>query len=157
MNIFVLDEDPVKAAIMLCDKHIVKMALETAQILCTVSVRYGVEAAYKPTHKNHPAVVWAGDTFANWEWTIKHGLAICDEYTHRYSKVHKCQKVIEDCFANGGRPKTGELTPHPLCMPDDVKVIGNPARSYRNYYRIHKIKIAFWNKKPERGDWYGKI
>ena len=35
MNIFVLDENPVIAAKMACDKHIVKMILESAQMLCT--------------------------------------------------------------------------------------------------------------------------
>ena len=42
MNIFVLDESPVTSAQMQCDKHIVKMPLETAQMLCSVWHRYGV-------------------------------------------------------------------------------------------------------------------
>lgn len=36
MNIFVLSEGPVEAARMQCDKHVVKMIVETAQMLCTV-------------------------------------------------------------------------------------------------------------------------
>ena len=36
MNIFVLDENPQIAAQMHNDKHVVKMILETAQLLCGV-------------------------------------------------------------------------------------------------------------------------
>jgi hypothetical protein len=154
VNIFVLDKDPGIAARMLADKHVVKMALESAQILCTVSDRYGVQAQYRPTHRNHPAVRWAGDTVANWKWTVAHGLAICEEYTYRYGKTHKCQSVIEDCLHNGGKPTDGALTPHPLCMPDDVKVANDPVESYRKYYKVHKSDIVYWHKKPERGSWY---
>ena len=35
MNIFYLDRDPVIAAQMMCDKHVVKMILESAQMLST--------------------------------------------------------------------------------------------------------------------------
>ncbi len=35
MNIFVLDEDPVISAQMMCDKHIPKMIVEAAQMLST--------------------------------------------------------------------------------------------------------------------------
>ena len=44
MNIFYVDRDPVKAAQMMCDKHIVKMILESAQMLCTAKrVLDGIE------------------------------------------------------------------------------------------------------------------
>ena len=36
MNIFYLSHDPVKAAQVQYNKHVVKMILEYAQILCTV-------------------------------------------------------------------------------------------------------------------------
>lgn len=62
MNIFALDDDPALAARALHDRHIVKMALETAQILCTVAHGLGLPAPYKPPHKNHPCTVWAGTT-----------------------------------------------------------------------------------------------
>ena len=35
MNIFILDNDPVIAAQMQCDKHVVKMIVESAQMLST--------------------------------------------------------------------------------------------------------------------------
>ena len=36
MNIFILDKDPMKAAMMLCDRHVPKMIVESAQMLSTV-------------------------------------------------------------------------------------------------------------------------
>ena len=42
MNIFVVDEDPVIAARQLCDKHVVKMILETAQMLMHCCSRTGI-------------------------------------------------------------------------------------------------------------------
>ena len=35
MNIFVLDNDPKKCAEAHCNKHVVKMILEHAQLMCT--------------------------------------------------------------------------------------------------------------------------
>ena len=55
MNIFILSEDPVDAAVAQLDKHIVKMPLETAQMLCA-AYPVGV-APYKKTHYNHPSTV----------------------------------------------------------------------------------------------------
>ena len=36
MNVFVLDDDPVVAAQLQCDKHVVKMIVESAQMLSTI-------------------------------------------------------------------------------------------------------------------------
>ena len=97
MNIFRVDEDPVKSAQMLCDKHIVKMPLETAQMLCSVFYRYdfGHIVMYKEAYKNHPCTRWAGDSKENYRWLVKHGLELCREYTRRYDKIHKCQDVMK--------------------------------------------------------------
>ena len=92
MNIFVLDYDPVKAALFQCDKHIVKMPLETAQLLC--SAFKDVSTPYKKTHLNHPCAKWARKSKHNYEWLILHGLALCDEYQYRYKKTHQSKKVI---------------------------------------------------------------
>ena len=74
MNIFYLDEDPVLAAQMHCDKHVVKMILESAQLLSTAHLLIdGDELAderglYKATHKNHPSSKWVRDSSENYEW-----------------------------------------------------------------------------------------
>ena len=56
MNIFVLHKDPAVAATMACDKHVVKMILETAQMLCTAARALGSDAPYGATHKKHHAL-----------------------------------------------------------------------------------------------------
>ena len=97
MNIFVVDEDPVVAAQQLCDKHVVKMILETAQMLCTVARNHGHEAPYKVAHPKHPCTLWVGKSAANWQWLIDHGLAMAAEYTRRYGRKHKSEEVIRWC------------------------------------------------------------
>ena len=144
MNIFVLHKDPDTAARMQCDKHVVKMVLETAQLLCSVAHSKGKVTPYKPTHKNHPCTIWAGASKANWNWLIDHGLALCDEYTKRYGKTHKSQKVIERCKRFRIRWPEAGPTPFAQAMPDQYRAL-DPVLAYRNYYKNEKREIATWN------------
>ena len=93
MNIFAVDSDPTAAARALCDAH-GQMTLETAQILCTVVHSRGGEPPYRPTHARHPSVIWAGACRGNYQWLVKHGLALAAELTRRYGAVHKSEQVI---------------------------------------------------------------
>lgn len=153
MNIFALDSDPVLAAQMLCDKHVIKMTLETAQILCTVSDKFNVPAQYKSTHAKHPSVLWAGTTLGNWTWTVLHGLAIAAEYTKRYGKIHKSQAVIEWIRDFGGKPGDGKLQKFSLAMPDSFKN-KDRVKAYRSYYLGAKKDIATWKKPSTSPDWW---
>ena len=150
MNIFYVDRDPVIAAQQLVDKHVVKMPLETAQLLCSAFPQG--TAPYRRTHYNHPSSVWTRRSRANYEWLIRHGLALCEEYTRRYKKVHKSNIVILWCQANIDVLEWGEdfFTDPPECMPEDCKN-GNSVQSYREYYRKHKSYIYNWTNrdKPE--------
>lgn len=142
MNIFVLDINPINAARFHLDKHIVKMPLETAQILSTIN-----GGPYKPTHKNHPCTKWAMESRANYSWLVKFGFALCDEYTFRYGKTHACEFVIWQCrFAPDSLPDI-EMTPFALAMPDDCKQ-HDAVTSYRSYYKNHKSSIAKWTNRP---------
>lgn len=90
MNLFYLDRDPYEAARMQCDRHVVKMILETAQMLSTAHVELdGVQVAYKATHKNHPSTVWVRSSARHYRWAHQHMMALGREYTRRYGKVHK--------------------------------------------------------------------
>lgn len=156
MNIFVLDNDPVLASNLL-DKHIVKMPLETAQILCTIAHQKGFPAPYKPTHINHPAVKWAAQSADNWMWLCEHGIGICYNYTTSYGKTHKCQAIIQDMMNKceeiwGKQGVSKNHTPFVLCMPDEYKV-ADPVQSYRNYYRGDKAYIAKWTNR-NTPDWW---
>jgi hypothetical protein len=103
MNIFVLDWDVKKCATYHNDKHVVKMILETAQLLCGVHWSIGSEAPYKLSHKNHPCSVWVRQDLNNYLWLCELGLELCKEYSYRYGKRHKTQEIIEWCICN--KPK----------------------------------------------------
>ena len=153
MNIFILDDDPRLAAQMQCDKHIVKMPLETAQMLCTAVNEHGGSAPYRSTHKNHPCTVWARESVHNFLWLYGHGEALCEEYTRRYGRRHKCLNVMRECFKSASLlPMVGGLTPLPVCMPDEYKT-GSTVDSYRSYYIGEKSRFAKW-KMGNTPDWW---
>lgn len=156
MNIFVLDTDVKLAAQAHVDKHCVKMILETTQLLNNALIvgSPGYNPVYRQTHKNHPCSIWAAESVANFEWLTSLGLALCEEYTYRYSKIHKCQPIIQQFSSLASTltlPQVG-LTPYKLCMPDQYKV-SDPVESYRNYYRGDKAYIAKWSKREQPKWW----
>jgi hypothetical protein len=149
MNIFVIDKDPVRAAIMLFDKHIVKMALETAQLLSNVN-----NGPYKLTHVNHPCTKWLMQGVENYDWLVQHGIAICKEYTFRYGKEHKCEEVIMALETPLIQLPKG-YTDFVLCMPDEFKT-DCAITSYRQYYKS-KSSFATWTKRDPPNWWYNGV
>ena len=141
MNIFVLDENPVTAARYACDKHVVKMILESAQMLCAVQPEG--TAPYKRSFYNHPCTKWVRASAENYDWLVEHAMGLCAEYTRRYDKIHKSQKVIEWCDKNRPELPIGMLSEHPKCMPDYCKA-ESVVESYRNYYNNEKARFAKW-------------
>lgn len=152
MNIFVLDQDTKKSSQYHVDKHVVKMPLETAQMLCTAHyLAYNnLEAPYKPTHYAHPCNLWLIESLDNYKWLCELGLNLCHEYTYRYGKIHKCQNVIEWCMNNEPNLISIGLTKFALAMPNECKK-DCAIESYRTYYRENKIHLHNWKKrvKPE--------
>lgn len=151
MNIFVLDQNPKKCAEYHNDKHVVKMILETAQLLCGVhhATNSQYDAPYKLSHKNHPCAIWARECYENYVWLCDLGIELSIEYTYRYGKKHKSQNIIEWCIVNKPNLKSyNNLTPFPLAMPSHCK-IGNPVESYREYYRIEKKDFANWKNRTK--------
>ena len=152
MNIFVLSLSPKTAASYHCDKHVVKMVLETSQMLCSARHRYGVDAPYKPAYINHPCTRWAGDAAENYQWLLTLGKWLSREYTLRYGKVHKCNAVLDECRDTPpGMPRTqnGWVTPFAQAMPDHYKN-EDPVAAYRAYYLGEKARFAKWKTKtPE--------
>lgn len=142
MNIFVLDFDPRIAAQYLCDQHIVKMCLETAQILSTVN-----GGPYKSTHMNHPCTIWTRSGLSNYEWLVEHGKEIADEYTRRFNKVHGAEEVIYALADPLVKIPPGK-TDFVLCMPDEYKT-ADPVSSYRAYYKSKTFAKYNHSQKPE--------
>ena len=132
MNIFFLDFDVKKCAVYHCDKHVVKMILETAQLLCGVHhvVELQYEIPYKLSHKNHPCAIWSRESLSNYLYLCELGLALCEEYTYRYGKRHKSQDVIEWCLDNKPNIHDVDFTSPPLAMGDEFKIGNNVIESY---------------------------
>jgi hypothetical protein len=153
VNIFVLDYNPRKAAHYMCDKHVVKMPLETAQMLCT-AFEVGTPP-YKRTHYNHPCSVWCRESRHNFLWLIQHGLALCDEFNFRYKKEHKSREVILWCQQNINvlAFNSSNRTRFAMCFDEKYK-IGNAVLSYREYYKNEKSEIAQWLKGRSAPAWF---
>lgn len=147
MNVFAVDENPVLSA-NLCDKHVVKMPLETVQMLSAVAIKRNFAAPYKLTHKNHPCTLWVERSSANWNWLCTHGIELCNQYTLRYGKIHKCQSFIEDFQKMTSRIFGDSIdfnnhTKFEQCLPDKYKSV-DAIIAYRSYYNNDKAKFAKW-------------
>ena len=155
MNIFVLDENPKKCAKFHKDKHVNKMLLESAQMLCTAH-HYngndcGVEPPYQSTHENHPCTEWARESRENYTWLLRLAENLLAEYNHRWgNKIHATTQVVawlknyKPWFPNSG------LTPRPLAMDYQYKVnYDNVVEAYRAYYIGEKTEGASWTNRPK--------
>lgn len=174
MNIFVLDNDAVESARMMCDKHVVKMILETCQLLSTAhhvldghKIKVVGKRTYhtykcdktnicKATMVNHPCTIWARENSANYKWLWHHGYALCGEYTDRYGKVHAMQQMYMDGLYDVpvNIPKARKITPFAQAMPDQY-MHENAVIAYRQYYLNEKVRFAKW-KTQRIPDWFLK-
>ena len=161
MNIFYLDSHPKVAAQMMCDKHVVKMILESAQMLSTThrvldgDTYADMMGLYKIAHKNHPSTKWVRESPTNYAWLYNHMLALMQEYTFRYDKHHATERLIEPLR----KPPIVLLetlqkgfTPPPQCMPDHCKN-DDTVQAYKNYYISEKSDFAKW-KNGTIPDWF---
>ena len=166
MNIFYLSSCPQEAAEAHCDKHVVKMVLESAQMLSTAHRELDgdnvPDILYKSTHKNHPSTIWTRSSKQHYDWLFRLFRMLSAEYTLRYSrdvlKFHKTWnklgKILE--VAPKNIKDKGWVDP-PQCMPDHCKD-EDVVTAYRNYYILEKNNIAKW-KFSEQPQWFmkGKI
>lgn len=157
MNIFVLDNDPRIAAMMMCDKHISKMLLESAQMMCAVVNRAGGTTPYKTSHANHPCTIWTRASQENFSWLTQHAKELNNQYRKRYNKRtnHKSWEVIKEVVRNNAQsicslPDLGP-TPFAQAMPEEYR---NPDAvvAYRAYYRTKGF--ASWNKGTPAPYWW---
>lgn len=170
MNIFYVDHDPVKAAECLVDKHVVKMILESAQLLSTAhrlldgqqvpgksktgrNVKRWVlpdsrdTEIYTATHVNHPSAVWTRTAVENYLWLVEHFAGLLDEYTYRYEKRHKCFDLLMPLQCPPHNLKEYDWTPMPSAMAPEYKISEDPLTNYRNYYKIGKSSMHRWTKR----------
>lgn len=152
MNIFVLHRDPKVSAEMLCDKHVVKMILESAQMLCTTIHFFGGNPPYKPCHFNHPCTIWTRKSRSNYFWLLEHAEHISAEYTERYDKIHGCEKVLKYCRENvPSRLADFGLTEFAVAMPEQYKISNDPVLCYREYYLKAKANFLKYKNGCKHG------
>jgi len=182
VNIFILNEDPVIAAQEQCDKHVVKMILESAQMLSTAHrILDGSETRmpsksgktmskywvlpdsekenlfYKAVHTGHPCTVWTMESVSNYNWHYKHFVALCREYTYRYGKIHKSDKDLLGPLCSP--PKNiskGRLTPFKLAMgvAPECMFPDRPVESYQKFYQTKQERFKMiWTKRDIPG-WF---
>lgn len=169
MNIFYLSEDPEEAARWMVDKHVVKMIVESAQLLSTAHrVLDGVEYkengkgrtryrlnderesfVYKATHINHPSAIWTRTAVSNYLWLVEHTFALLNEYMYRYNNTHKTQDVMYYLQSPPHNLREWDMTPMPSAMANQYKISDDPVTNYRNYYKLGKIDLHKWtNREP---------
>ena len=177
MNVFILSTNPIEAAQLQCDKHVPKMVVESAQMLSTAHrildgtltrrpsksgktmVKYYEmvddsfeDILYKAVHMGHPCTLWTMQTAANYRWHYDHFTALCDEYTYRYGKVHKCDRDLREvlCHLPDNIPR-GDRTPFKLAMKSNPECIalGDPVKAYQAFYQTKQDRFKMvWSKRP---------
>lgn len=168
MNIFYLSFDVDECAQQMVDKHVVKMILEYCQLLSTAHrvldgvkvqelskngrrvTRYKLEGSpkcYEATHVMHPSAVWVRKSDCNYVWLFTMLEALLKEYTHRYSRVHKCSELIPFLRNIPMHIPIDRFTDPTPAMPDEFKVPGDSIASYRRYYLGKKSGMFSWTKR----------
>ena len=169
MNIFVIDKDPVVAAQMQCDAHVVKMITESAQMLSTCHRMLDGKLTRRPSvsgkrmvpyydlyegaddleaelmycravHFNHPCNKWLRRSSTNYRWLWEHMKALCNEYTYRYGKYHKYETPL--LWALQSTPRNipdRELTPFELAMKNFPECIF-PGEPVKSYRAFYQTK-----------------
>ena len=176
MNIFVTDNDPIKAAHNLCDQHVrSKMQIEGAIMLAHAFPQEVLDhpstprtSTGKPRRRgkgyfNHQCSIWARETKDNFKWLVDHTLEMFTERMYRWpeSNEHFTKTFIEWCgknIHNTIMSKTG-LTSYAVAISDDcdcrrVKDFDNLSTidKYREYIR-HDKDFATWTLRW-RPTWY---
>jgi len=154
MNIFVLDTDPELCARYHNDRHVIKMILESAQMLSTACRSTGLDEGYKATHENHPCNKWVRESLANWFWLLDLTYWLHQEWKYRYkhpeTRIHKAFDVV--CGLSVPELPDVPMTPFAQAMPDDYKS-NDAVESYRTYYMIDKAHLASWKRRGQPEWW----
>jgi len=176
MNIFYLHHNPKINAQYHCDKHIVKMCIEYAQLLSTAhrlldgNIYIGKtknnrnikrwelkdnreSLLYKASHVNHPSNIWARHSTENYKYLFSIYISCLQEYTHRYGKIHGSQNLDLVLSTPPKNIKSLGITTIPQCMPDYCKIKDNSISAYRKYYILEKHTFAKWTNR-QKPDWY---
>ena len=159
MNIFFLHKDPQWAANALCDKHVPKMLLESAQMLSTAVHQHqgdiDSDNLYKNAYPNHPMTKWVGFNRDCFRWALENAVFISQEYYKRFSKLHKSSRIINNIYDNNyiDDIPDGFFREPPQCMPDEYKD-DDYVTAYRKYYQGAKAHFAKWERGVSAPEWW---
>lgn len=148
MNIFILDRDITRCSQYHCDQHVIKMTLESVQILSTVAHKKGYATTYRPTHRNHPCVLWAEGSYDNFLWLRRLALALNDEYRYRFDRQQDHASIAILAELDPVTFESVGLTEFVQAMPERYRVPGDPVQAYRRFYAGEKLDFARWTKRP---------
>jgi len=184
VNIFILDKNPVIAAQQQCDKHIVKMVTESAQMLSTAHrLLDGVmelrpsksgkrmkkywklndereDVLMKNVHENHPCTKWTMQSKTNYHWHYLHYAALAEEYEYRYGKLHgSFNRDTELGKILSQFPENipeGGQTPFALAMKANPECIAlnDPIEAYRAFYQTKQDRFKMTWSKRQVPDWF---
>jgi len=189
MNIFILDNDPVLAAQLQCDKHVVKMIVESGQMLSTAhrmldgtverrpsksgktTVNYyklndeREDIMYKAVHFNHPCSIWTRESCCNYTWHYEHFIALCEEYTYRYGKVHSTETKLRDVLKQIPKNinRVGGKTPFKLAMQSNPECVVNTlggvdaVATYQNFYKTKQKRFNMDWTKRQIPEWFHAV
>jgi hypothetical protein len=173
MNLFILNEDPIIAAQQQCDKHVVKMTLESGQMLSTAhrlldgTEYFELNAKGRKLRRwrlddereiKHPCTEWTMESSANYYWHYDHFEALAKEFEYRFGKQHSTWVDLKDTlkYLPANMPLKNHQTPfrlamgaNPECMDND-----NPVESYRNFYVTKRARFEMKWSKRVIPDWY---
>ena len=153
MNIFIVHENPIVAAQMLCDTHVNKMSTETAQLLCS-PFENGI-APYGRTHYHGRFAKWARESKQNYEWLLVHGYALANEFEYRRGKKHAVitKGVLRWCKDNYQTYPFPSIERTPFAVIDGYDK-SEPIESYRQFYWDDKREFATWIWRRECPLWW---
>jgi len=181
MNIFVLDKSAKTSAELHCDKHVVKMIIESGQMLSTahrmldgdetrrpsstgktMSKYWELpdsreDVLYKAVHMGHPCTVWTMESDSNYKWHYDLFKNLCAEYTHRYGKIHATQKKLLTALKElPNNIEKKSMTPFALAMGSNPECINHDdiVGSYRKFYKTKQKRFSMVWSKRETPNWF---
>lgn len=155
MNIFALHSNPQVAARWHTDKHVVKMIVETAQLLSTAhrildkDMLSPIKDAmlYKKTHWNHPCAIWVRESVSNYAYAYRLLVELLQEFEYRYRHPHKTKLLLDYLKYPPINMPSFDLTPFAQAMPDEFKDRDSIV-AYRKYYNDGKAHLHAWTGRP---------
>mgnify|MGYP000256225461 FL=1 len=182
MNIFALSPVPEIAAKWHCDTHVIKMIVESGQMLSTAHrildgamdrrlsktgktrVRYWElddecyeSVLYKAVHTGHPCTIWTMASHLNYKWHYELFKALCKEYTLSYNKIHLSELKLLDLLKDPPKNiKKSYMTPFALAMGAAPECINHndPVGSYQQFYQTKQDRFVMKWSERETPYWF---